>query len=217
MWGRSTLEAGPLSIALPSLAFTEVQRALSSGADTDEAPALAALPDFDTVYREQRGRVLGAVRAIIGPSDEVDDVVQLAFIEIHRCLDRFEGRSRLSTWCYRIAINVALQHLRKKRRKRWLMLGVTGDESAEVAMPVHSARRLEDREILEKVYRAVDTLSEKKRVVWVLHEMQGQDPNEIAELLSIPMNTVRSRLLAARRDLMDELARMGVTPDGGLR
>lgn len=190
---------------------------MSSGADTDEAPALAGLPGFDTVYREQRGRVLGAVRAIIGPSDEVDDVVQLAFIEIHRCLDRFEGRSRLSTWCYRIAINVALQHLRKRRRKRWLMLGVTGEEAAEVAGPVHSTRRLEDREILEKVYRAVDTLSEKKRVVWVLHELEGQDPTEIAELLGIPMNTVRSRLLAARRDLMDELARMGVTPDGGTR
>ncbi|MEZ4264863.1 MAG: RNA polymerase sigma factor [Myxococcota bacterium] len=188
---------------------------MTSRADTDEPQALAAVPGFDTVYREQRGRVLGAVRAILGPSDEVDDVVQLAFIEIHRCLDRFEGRSRLSTWCYRIAINVALQHLRKKRRKRWLMLGVTGEESTDLPMPVHSTRRLEDREILEKVYRAVDTLSEKKRVVWILHELQGQDPNEIAELLSIPMNTVRSRLLAARRDLMDELARMGVTPDGG--
>ncbi len=190
---------------------------MSSGADTDEQRAFAAVPKFDTVYREQRGRVLGAVRAILGPSDEVDDVVQLAFIEIHRCLDRFEGRSRLSTWCYRIAINVALQHLRKKRRKRWLMLGTTGEEATEMAGAVHSAGRLEDRQILEKVYRAVDTLSEKKRVVWVLHELQGQDPGEIASVLGIPMNTVRSRLLAARRDLMDELARMGVAPDGGTK
>ncbi|MCB9729255.1 MAG: RNA polymerase sigma factor [Deltaproteobacteria bacterium] len=188
---------------------------MSRAADTDEREALAAVPPFDAVYREQRGRVLGAVRAIIGPSDEVEDVVQLAFIEIHRCLDRFEGRSRLSTWCYRIAVNVALQHLRRKRRKRWLMLGITGDEAGDLALPVHSTRRLEDREILQKVYRAADGLSEKKRVVWVLHELRGMDPHEIAEVLEIPMNTVRSRLLAARRDLMQSLADMGIIPGGG--
>jgi len=160
--------------------------------------------------------VLGAVRSILGASDEIEDVVQLAFLEIHRNLDRFEGRSRLSTWIYRVAVNVALQHLRKKKRKRWLVLGITGEEAGRRAAGGDAERRMEDREALERVYEALDTLTEKKRTVWVLHELQGLSPADIAEILGIPMNTARSRLLAARRDLFAELRRRGVLgPAGG--
>lgn len=168
---------------------------------------------FDAVYREQRGRVLATVRSVIGASDEVEDVVQLVFIEIHRCLPRFEGRSKLSTWIYRIAVNVALQHLRKKKRHRWLTLGVTGDEDQRHVSGRSLSSQLEDREILQEVYASADKLSERKRVVWVLHELQGLDPQQIADVLDIPMNTVRSRLLSARRDVMADLARRRVVPE----
>ncbi len=171
-------------------------------------------PDFDTVYRQEQGRVLAAVRTVIGASDELEDVVQLAFIEIHRCLPRFEGRSKLSTWVYRIALNVALQHLRKKRRKRWLTLGLSGDEASYEPWQVDAVRQLEDRQVLARVYEAVGKLSDKKRVVWTLHEVQGLDPHEIAEILEIPMNTVRSRLLAARKDLMEALERHATRREG---
>ena len=190
-----------------SLSLT-AERAASAVAD--------AVPDFNTIYREQQGRVVAAVRTIIGVSDELEDVVQLAFIEVHRSLPRFQGRSKLSTWIYRIAINVALQHLRKKKRKRWLMLGNTGDELSREPSPTDDRQRLEDRELLRAVYRAADRLSEKKRTVWVLHELQGMEPGDIGEVLGIPMNTARSRLLAARREIKTELQRLGVLgPDGG--
>ena len=179
---------------------------------TAEDDAAGAVP-FDAVYREQRGRVLATVRSVLGASDEVEDVVQLVFIEVHRCLPRFEGRSKLSTWIYRIAINVALQHLRKKKRHRWLSLGLTGDEDQRQASGRNLAAQIEDREILHEVYAAADKLSEKKRVVWVLHELQGLDPQQIAEVLDIPMNTVRSRLLAARHDVMADLTRRRVVPE----
>jgi len=171
--------------------------------------------DFDTVYREQRGRVLATVRGVIGASDEIEDVVQLVFIEVHRCLPRFEGRSKLSTWIYRIAVNVALQHLRRRKRRSWLVPGFVGDEDERHPSPVDTVRRLEDREVLEAVYRSVDRLSEKKRLVWVLHELQGIDPHGIAEILDVPMNTVRSRLIHARREVMADLERRGVLPVDG--
>ena len=193
----------------PLLTLRRDARATARGRE-DALAVKVSTPDFDTVYREERGRVLAAVRTIIGGSNETEDVVQLAFIEIHRCLHKFEGRSRLSTWVYRIATNVALQHLRKKKRKRWLVLGATGEETQRQAAPIHAGARLEGRQLLERVYEAADTLSEKKRSVWVLHELQGQDPQEISEILEIPMNTVRSRLLAARREIQAELRRRGV-------
>lgn len=170
-----------------------------------------AVPSFEAIYREQRGRLFAVVRSVIGDSDELEDVLQLVFIEVHRCLPRFEGRSRLSTWLYRIAVNVALQHLRKRRRKRWLVLGPTGEEAKLHAAPGDDHLRAEDRALLREVMRSLDVLTEKKRVVWQLHELQGLEPQEIGEILDIPTNTVRSRLLAARKEVMDDLERRGVT------
>ena len=176
--------------------------------ETGRAPSrvAVAVPDFDTVYREHRHRVLGAVRRVIGPDLEIEDVMQLVFLEVHRCLPRFEGRSKLSTWVHRIAVNVALQHLRRKKRRRWLRLGLTGDERPPQESPDAGVRRLEGRELLARVYRIIDRLTEKKRAVWVLHELEGLSPAEIGAVLDIPTNTVRSRLVAARREMLAALA-----------
>ena len=173
---------------------------LPSAVSVPAAPAVA-VPTFDHIYRAHRGRVLATIRNVLGPTPEheLEDVVQLVFIEVFRCLDRFEGRSKLTTWLYRIAVNVALQHIRKKKRKRWLTLGLTGDELGREPSRVNANTRLEDRQMLRLVYEAVATLSEKKRAVWVLHELQGLSPHAISDVLEIPMNTVRSRLLAGRR------------------
>ncbi len=179
--------------------------------------AAEVVPSFERIYREQQSRLFSVVRSVMGDSDEVEDVLQLVFIEIHRCLPRFEGRSKLSTWLYRIAVNVALQHVRKRRRKRWLVLGPTGDEDARVVSPRNDALRAEERELLSQVEESLKTLSEKKRVVWQLHELQGLEPQEIADVLEIPMNTVRSRLLSARKDLMDDLERRGILKTGERR
>jgi len=74
---------------------------------------------------------------------------------------------------------------------------------------------LEDREMLAQVQASAKTLPEKKRIVWQLHELQGLDPQEIADILEIPMNTVRSRLLSARKELMDDLERRRILPARG--
>ncbi|MCC6623728.1 MAG: RNA polymerase sigma factor [Deltaproteobacteria bacterium] len=178
----------------------------------DEVVSQPEALDFDVVYREQRTRVLSIVRSVVGPTDELEDVVQLVFIEVHRCLPRFEGRSRLSTWLYRIAVNVALQHLRKKRRRRWLVFGADEQDGPIELVAPDDMGRVEDRQVLAHVQDSVARLSEKKRVVWQLHELQGLEPQEIADILDIPMNTVRSRLLAARKELMDDLTRKNILP-----
>ena len=189
----------PLSVACPTVeqmpAFT--------------TKSASAAVDFDALYREQRGRVLATVRSVLGPTDELEDVVQLVFIEVHRSLARFEGRAKLSTWVYRIAVNVSLQHICRKKRRRWLLLGATGDEAERMSAAGRPELRLEDRELLERVYAAADRLSEKKRIVWVIHELQGLSPHEVSEVLEVPMNTVRSRLLAARKEIKSRLLKDG--------
>ncbi|MBD89204.1 MAG: hypothetical protein CL940_02565 [Deltaproteobacteria bacterium] len=167
---------------------------------------------FEQVYREHGGRVLGAVRSVLGPDSETEDVVQNAFIEINRALPGFRGQSKLSTWVYRIAVNVALQHIRKKQRKRWLSFGLLNDGAHLQAASYDAERRLESRQSLKRVYELVNRLSEKKRTAWVLYEMEGMAPAEIAEVLELPLNTVRSRILSARREILGALSDGEETP-----
>jgi RNA polymerase sigma-70 factor (ECF subfamily) len=169
---------------------------------------MAPKPDaltFDEVYREHRGRVLGAVRSVLGPDGEMEDVLQLAFIEIHRALPSFRGQSKLSTWIYRISVNVALQHIRKKQRHRWLTFGLAEERAAVLRPSYDSEDRLQSRQALERVYQLVNKLNEKKRTAWVLYEIEGMTPAEISEVLDLPLNTVRSRILSARKEILSAL------------
>ena len=172
---------------------------------TDDMAPKADPLVFEQVYREHSGRVLGAVRSVLGPDGEMEDVLQHAFIEIHRALPSFRGQSKLSTWVYRIAVNVALQHIRKKQRRRWLTLGLVEDRAVALRPSYDNEERLESRQALERVYELVDSLSEKKRTAWVLYEMEGMTPAEISEVLELPINTVRSRILSARREILSAL------------
>lgn len=186
---------------------------------TAERPADSAVvvPRFDDVYREHRARLVSVVRSVIGHDSDLDDVMQLVFIEIHRSLPRFEARSKLTTWLFRLAVNVALQHVRKKKRGRWLSLIGFGEAPPERVSQPGEVGRLEGRELLRHVEQAIAELSEKKRVVWQLYELEGFEPAEIGEMLGIPLNTARSRLLSARRDIMDHLESRGLVerPAGG--
>ena len=188
---------------------TRVQRMT---VETEAVHGVVATPTFDAVYREHRGRIFAVVRSVVGADPDIDDFLQLVLIELHRSLPRFEGRSKLTTWLHRLTVNVALQHLRKKKRGRWLSFfgSSAADDTLEPAAPVNETGRLEGRELLRHVEGAVAALSEKKRVVWQLYELEGFEPAEIGEMLGIPLNTARSRLLAARRDLTDWLEARGL-------
>ena len=208
--GPRTARAARSDVAQSSQQHEETLAVACPIPETVEEETTHQALDFDTVYREQRLRVLSAVRHILGPSDETEDVTQQAFLEIYRSLPRFEGRSKVSTFVYRIAVNVALQHIRRKKRWRWLSLGATGDEAIRLPSGTSQEDRLSDRGALVVVYEAVEKLSAKKRAVWTLHELEGLEPKAIAEVLEVPVNTVRSRLIAARRDVMARLRARGV-------
>ena len=109
-------------------------------------------------------------------------------------------------------MNVALQHIRKKQRKRWLSFGLLNDGAHLQAASYDAERRLESRQSLKRVYELVNRLSEKKRTAWVLYEMEGMAPAEIAEVLELPLNTVRSRILSARREILGALSDGEETP-----
>src|SRR5947207_269889 len=189
-------------------------------ANTDKVPQIGAQPaetlelvarcqrgEKDALaqfYRSYRGDVARNLYRVLGPNrDEVEDVVQEVFIEVFRSIARFRGDAKISTWLYRVCVNVALQRLRKRRR-----LNEVSPEGGPETTDEHTPQRaLEAQERLRAVYRILDELSPKKRVVFVLHEIEGREPKEIATIVGAPVLTVRTRLHYARKEVYARASR----------
>lgn len=152
------------------------------------------------LYERSSSRVYSLMVRIVGQQD-ADDAMQLAFMQVFRKLDRFGGESSLETWIYRVATNEALQFLR--RRKRGSVDTLSLDPESQVSQ---SGLRLEDSEMLEAGLAKLDP---ELLAVLTLKEVQELSYAEIADIMDIPEGTVGSRLNRARRELRDELERLG--------
>jgi RNA polymerase sigma-70 factor (ECF subfamily) len=164
----------------------------------------------DELYHRFRRQVAGNLYRVLGDRTDLDDLVQEVFVIAFRGLDRFRGDARLSTWLYRICVNVALGRIRTRRR-RPTAIGMTDLDSAQIdpsltERPETPERTLQRRQDQERVYRALDTLPPKKRIVLYLHEIEGLDLKEIAYLVDSNPVTVRTRLFYARREFYKVLA-----------
>ncbi len=156
---------------------------------------------FRELFRVHRGEVARLALRLLGRATELEDVVQEVFLQVHRSLKDFRGQSRFSTWLYRVTVNVVLMH-RRAARSRPIFV-----ERAEDAARAAAGDGLRPDELaarnarLAALRRLLDRLSEKKRTVWVLHELDGVAPAEIAEIVGASVLTVRTRLFYARREL----------------
>ncbi|MCB9732369.1 MAG: sigma-70 family RNA polymerase sigma factor [Deltaproteobacteria bacterium] len=161
------------------------------------------------LYRAHAPLVARFVGRMVGAGGPVDDLVQAVFVEVFRGLRRFRGDARLTTWLYGIAHRVTAKHLRGegRRRRREQRFADEGPLAARSPEPARAAR-----EALAVVERAVLSLPEPQRAVWVMRELEGLSTAEVAEALGTRQGTVRSRLFAAREAV---LAALAAAPDEG--
>lgn len=148
---------------------------------------------FETLLAQQERRVYTLALHLLGHAAEAEDVTQDTFIEVHRALPTFRGRSRLDTWVCRIAVNLCLQ----RRRKRAVMTTALWPDSLSAPVQDDPVQRTLGVELQTVIARAVATLPEAQRDVFILHEMEGWSYSEVAESLGCPVGTVKSRLSAA--------------------
>jgi RNA polymerase sigma-70 factor (ECF subfamily) len=150
---------------------------------------------FEELYRATRDDVARTLGHLVGRRSDLDDLVQETYLRLLRALPRFRGESQVRTFLYRVCANVALMHLRWWRRRR-------EDLGAELSEVPATARDPEAAALAAQaarlVHRALERLTAKKRVVFVYHELCGLGPEEIAQAVGAPANTVRSRLHHAR-------------------
>lgn len=170
------------------------------------AEALAGKsPAFGELVTRYQDRLYNTMVRVVGSTDEAYDVVQDAFVQAFVKLETFQRASQFYTWLYRIAFNLAVS-----RRRRQRPIGSidrareeAGDEP--VADDPGPTTRMEQDERAEQVHAALAQLSEEHRTVLVLREIDGHDYDAIAEMLDLPVGTVRSRLHRARSQLRDQL------------
>lgn len=157
---------------------------------------------FRELFDRHRAEVARLIFRMIGPSAEVEDIVQDVFVQLFRSIPEFKGNARFTTWLHRLTVNVALMNRRAKRSRPVLTEEVTYDLPSQELDPDEDAIR---RERVRAFYRLLERLPEKKRTVFVLHEVEGLSPGEIGEIVGAPALTVRTRLFYARRDLIQLL------------
>lgn len=172
----------------------------------------------DEFYHRFRRQVAGNLYRVLGDRNDLDDLVQEVFVIAFRGLERFRGDARLSTWLYRICVNVALGRIRTRKR-RPTAVGMTDLDAAPAdpsltERPETPDRTLERRRDQESVYRALEHLAPKKRIVLYLHEIEGLDLKEIAYLVDSNPVTVRTRLFYARREFYKIVAGDAALSDG---
>jgi len=160
---------------------------------------------FRALYTQHRELVSRLVFRMLGGHRDLDDVVQEVFFQVHRSLKDFRGQAKFSTWLHRVTVNVVLMHRRAARSRPTYSEEPHPDTTPDddVVSPDEDADR---RERVRAFARILERLAEKKRVVFILHELEGVSPVEIAEIVGAPVLTVRTRLFYARREIEEMLA-----------
>jgi RNA polymerase sigma-70 factor (ECF subfamily) len=162
---------------------------------------------FEVVMRRNNQRLFRTARAILHDDAEAEDVMQESYVQAFAHLADFQGRAKLSTWLTKIAVHEALARVRRRRRFDGAIENPETDESMnEDARPPESPEDVaaggELRRVLE---RAIDALPQNFRTVFLLRAVEELSVAETAECLSIPEDTVKTRLFRARALLQKSL------------
>jgi RNA polymerase sigma-70 factor (ECF subfamily) len=156
---------------------------------------------FRSLYQKHRNDVARLVFRMVGPRGDHEDLVQEVFFQVYKSLKDFRGQSKFSTWLHRVTVNVVLMARRAQKSRPVFSATAEGwqdDVRDPQALPDADAERGQRVRAFSAV---LNRLGEKKRDVFILHELEGHSPSEIAEMVGCPVLTVRTRLFYARREI----------------
>lgn len=183
----------------------EEERGLMERAKAGDGPA------FDEMTRRYSEKAYSVAYQMLASHDDARDLVQDAFFEVFRTLERFNTQYRFSTWLYRILINKCINYRKREARRRMFSFSDYGTRNGSAGQQflvsnLASSEKtphevLENDELRRSIMAALDTLSERHRTVVVLFDLEGLSHKEIAEILQCPEGTVMSRLHHGRLKL----------------
>ena len=160
---------------------------------------------FGELVRRYQDRLYNTVYRLLDNAEDARDVVQDAFLSAYQSLDTFKGDSLFFTWLYRIAMNTAFSLKRKQRLRLKVSAPQRSEEPFDTSLDSQPGHALEKADEERRVQFALSRLSAEHRIVLIMKDMEGQKYETMAEVLQVPIGTIRSRLHRARMELREIL------------
>ena len=174
----------------------EIMRLRKAARGDEKAFEALLSPHLNTIYR--------ICLRMLGNEKDAEDCAQETLLRVWRALPNYRGEAKFSTWVCRIAVNLCLDELRRQKAKQTQSLDEmreAGYDAADDDTPESHVQQSETKKTVEKV---LGTLSEEHRTMLILRDVQGFSYDEIAQMLSLPLNTVKSRISRARANFCKE-------------
>lgn len=170
-----------------------------------------SLPEFSEIYTSFKNKVYNTALGYLQNQEDAEEVTQDVFVEIHFSISKFENRSSLSTWIYRITVNKSLDFIKHKNRKKRFSIVVSlfdreKDKPAkEESDFIHPGVQLESKENAKILFKAIHKLPESQKTAFLLARVEGLSNKEIAPIMEISVGAVESLLSRAKENLRKEL------------
>lgn len=167
---------------------------------------------FKKLVDEWQSMVYNTAVSIVQNEDDADDITQEVFIQVYQSVGSFKGDSKFSTWLYRVTVSKALDHEKKKKRKKRFglvqsLFGGDGEEQIHAVEFNHPGVQLEKKEKAGELFNALKLLPDKQRIAFTLHKLEGQSYQEVAEIMKTTLYAVESLMGRAKTNLKKELSK----------
>ena len=155
---------------------------------------------FNSMVDRYKDRLMNVIGRMLSSAEEAEDVVQETFVRVYQHRQSFNFQHCFSTWIYTIALNLARNELRKRKKFKFLEISEMQGNEKEFAIEMKLPSKLP-----EVIKAAVDDLPEKYKTAFILRDVQEFPYEEVATILAVPLGTVKSRVNRARMMLRDKL------------
>lgn len=161
---------------------------------------------FTTLMDLYQNMVYNTALGIVQNEADADDITQEVFEQVYISIGSFKGDSKLSTWIYKVTISKSLDHIKKKKRKKrfGIVKSLFGDSEVENYSPIefnHPGVQLEQKERASELFAALKQLPDKQKIAFILHKVEGQSYQEIAEIMNKSLNSVEALMSRAKANL----------------
>ena len=166
---------------------------------------------FTKLVDEWQDMVYNTALGIVQNVDDADDITQEVFIQVYQSISSFKGDSKFSTWLYKITVGKALDHEKKKKRKKrfGFVQSLFGGQREEQLHPVefeHPGIELERKEKAGELFKALKQIPDNQRIAFTLHKLEGQTYQEVADIMNTTLYAVESLMGRAKANLKKELS-----------
>ncbi len=160
---------------------------------------------FRTIVEKWQDMVYNTALGIVQNAEDAEDIAQEAFVQVYQSIHTFKGESKFSTWLYRITIAKALDHERRKKRKKrfGIVKKIFGNAEDEVILPdfQHPGITLDKKENATILFKAIRELPENQRIAFTLHKVDGLSYQEVSEVMKTSVSSVESLMHRAKSNL----------------